>query len=43
MIVNDLNREAEMLLDNGHSMIAEMGLPTDEYGLLNVENQEDGS
>ena len=41
--INDLNREAEMLISSGHSMIADMGLPTDEYGLLNIENQEDGS
>jgi len=36
-VIAELNYESELLLDNGSSMIANQGLPTDKYGLLATE------
>jgi hypothetical protein len=32
-----LNYESDLLITNGDSLIADQGLPTDEYGLLTTE------
>ncbi|MDD3013870.1 MAG: hypothetical protein PHC34_09230 [Candidatus Gastranaerophilales bacterium] len=36
-MIAQLNYESELLIKNGQSLIADQGLPTDEYGLLRTE------
>jgi len=36
-MIAELNYESELLIKDGHSLIADQGLPTDEYGLLATE------
>lgn len=37
MVIAELNRESDVLVNSGHSMITDNGLPTDDYGLILTE------
>jgi hypothetical protein len=36
-MIAELNYESEILVNSGHSIITDTGLPTDEYGLIAAE------